>query len=753
MVKLKRGAVTTIPAVDALLAVGEPVYMTRVTRLCLILSSVLLLAACGRHETPAPAAPAASPVLSGNVDAARLANAAREPGQWLTPGGDASGAYHSALTQINDHTVGELGFAWDYALGTHRGLEATPVVVDGTLYTAGNWGIVYALDAATGREKWTYNPGVDGQWGRYSCCDAVNRGVAVWQGRVYVASLDGYLHAVDAQTGARLWKVDSLPARATDGFHYASTGAPLIAGNLVVIGTSGADFKGARGSVAAFDMSTGALKWRFFTVPRDPQQGAQDQAHLDKALVTWDPHYDWSYGGGGTVWDGMSYDPALHLVYIGTGNAAPYAVGKDAPGGDALYTASILAVHEETGALAWYHQEVPGDGWDYDATQKMVLTDLEVEGRRRAVLMQAAKDGFLYVLDRASGEVLAAHAFAPMNWTRGLDPKTHRPIRNAAADYTRAPKLVSPGAQGAHSWQPMSYDPAAGLVYIPAMDAPMVYIETKHRPAGLIEVNFTVATIWPEQYTPGDLKSLFGNLPSLADLGREAGDKAPRSRGVLRAVDPRSGRIVWEQPGVDMWDGGVMSTAGNLVFRGDTAGHVNVYAADSGTLLKTLDVGTSIMAAPMTYAVNGEQYVAVMAGWGGSDMYLPFPEGSAARQYGNAGRIIAFKLHGGAIPKPAAVVDALPVQPPPHEGTAGQIRAGEILYNRYCGRCHVFGLGMLPDLRRMSAATHQLFYDIVLNGAYQGKGMARWDDVLSRADAEAIHAYLIDQAWLAQAPR
>jgi quinohemoprotein ethanol dehydrogenase len=708
-----------------------------------------LMAACQGQDAPGPPS-VASAVHAGAIDSARLASGAKDPSQWLTPGGDASGSYYSALTQINEHNVATLGFAWDYSLGTRRGLEATPVVVDGTLFTSGNWGIVYALDAATGRERWTYNPGVDGQWGRYSCCDVVNRGVAVWQGRVYVVSLDGYLHALDAQTGKRLWKVDTLPSREKNGFHYTSTGAPTIAGNLIVIGTAGADFKGARGSVAAFDGSTGTFRWRFFTVPRDPALGPQDQPHLQAAVATWDPHHDWSFGGGATVWDGISYDPQLHLIYIGTGNPAPYAVGRDAPSGDQLYAASIVAIHEQTGELAWYRQEVPGDGWDYDATQKMVLTDLDLEGQPHHVLMQAAKNGFLYVLDRATGDVLAANGFSHVNWTLGLDPKTHRPLRNPAADYTRRPRLVAPGAQGAHSWQPMSYSPSTGLVYIPAMDAPMVYFDTSHRPAGLIEGNFTVAAIWPEQYVPADLTSLFGPLPPLHDLAVEAGDKAPRSIGLLRAMDPKSGRIAWEQRGRDMWDGGVMSTAGNLVFRGDIAGQMNVYAADRGTLLKLVDVGTTIMAAPMTYAVNGEQYVAVMAGWGGGNEYLTFPEGSAARKYGNAGRIVAFKLGGGPVPKPAAVVDVPFADPPRREGSPAQIAAGEILYNRFCSRCHVFGRGMLPDLRRMTSATHQLFYDIVLNGAYQGKGMARWDDVLSRADAEAIHTYVVEQTWLAQ---
>jgi quinohemoprotein ethanol dehydrogenase len=684
----------------------------------------------------------------GAVDAARLAKAAAEPGEWFTAGGDAGGGYSSRLSSINDRNVSRLGFAWDYPLHTRRGLEATPIVVDGILYTSGNWGRVYALEAATGRELWEYDPGVDAQWGRYACCDVVNRGVAVWKGRVYVASLDGYLHALDAATGRLAWKADTLTGRRNGDFHYFITGAPLVAGDLIVIGNGGADFKGARGSVSAYDAATGAFRWRFFTVPRDPKQGAQDQPHLDRAMATWNDDYDWSNGGGGSVWDGLAYDPALDLVYLGTANPSPYAIGKDVPGGDKLYAASILAIRGRSGGLAWYYQEVPGDGWDYDATQKMVLTDLHIGGRPRKVLMQAAKNGYFYVLDRASGELLSAQPFTFVNWTTGIDPKTHRPARNPAADYGRHPALVFPAMAGAHSWQPMSFSPESGLVYIPVIEAPMVYIETSRRRAGLIEGMFNVAGVPPEDYDPAALASLFGALPPLQELA--GGPQPAHWRGVLRAFDPIAGRIVWEQAGSSIWDGGVLSTAGNLVLRGDAAGRLNIFAADSGKLLKQIDIGTSIMAAPMTYRVGAEQYVALMAGYGGGTLIMPFPPGSAAQRFGNAGRIVAFKLDGGDVPRPALSAATFP-PPPPREGTAAQIAAGEVLYNRFCSRCHVFGNGLLPDLRRLSAPTHRIFYEIVLAGAYGAKGMARWDDVLSRADAEAIHAYLVDQAW-ASAP-
>lgn len=714
----------------------------------IILSAAYCLTACNRPQSPAhgAAAPSGS-TRFGAVTEARVTAALNEPGEWFTPGRDAGGTYYSPLDQIDANDVGRLGFAWEYQLGTKRGLEATPVVVDGVMYTSGNWGRVYALDAANGHELWTYDPGVPGQWGRAACCDVVNRGVAVRDGLVYVASLDGYLHALDARTGKLVWKSDTAEKRGPKEFNYFITGAPLVAGDVVVIGNGGSDFKGARGSVSAYDLRSGAFRWRFYTVPRDPKLGPQDQQHLEAAVKTWDKHYRWEYGGGGSVWDGMAYDPALKLVYIGTANASPYGIADvDHGGGDELYVASIVAIHADTGKYAWHFQEIPGEGWDYDTSNKMMLTDLSIEGHSRQVLMQASKNGFLYVLDRATGEFLNAPPFARVTWTKGLDPKTHRPIRTPDADWTHSPKLIYPGATGAHSWHPTSFSPKTGLVYIPVIEAPMVYINTENRPAGLIEGNFDLGIIFPEDYDPKALESLYGKLPALQSL---APGQQPRSRGLLRAIDPVTGKVAWEQPSFHYFDGGVLSTGGNLVFRGDAQGFLNAYAADTGKALKRIEIGTSVMAAPMTYRVGKDQYVAVMAGAGGGEFFLPFRQDSAAYRRGNAGRIVAFKLDGGEVPKPPLLADEPFAQPPMREGTSAQIGRGEVLFNRFCGRCHAFGRAVLPDLRRLSTATHGIFYDIVLNGAYQAKGMPRWDDVLSRADVEAIHAYLVDQAWQA----
>ncbi len=696
-------------------------------------SAVRIGAAVGLFVVGSVTVTLAAPPTSGRSE---------DAAQWTSPGRDAAGTYYSPLRLINDRNANRLGYAWQHRLGTRRGLEATPLVVDGLLITSGNWGKVYALDARTGQERWTYDPGVEGQWGRYACCDVVNRGVVERHGVVYVASLDGYLHALDLRSGRLRWKVDTLESRARD--HYAVTGAPLLAGDLVVIGHGGADFDHTRGSLSAYDARTGTLRWRFYTVPRDPALGDQDQPHLAEALTTWARDYDWQHGGGGTVWDGLSYDTNLKLVYAGTGNAAPYRVEHGRH--DELYTASILAIDARTGRLVWHYQTSPGDGWDYDASAKFILADVTFHDASRQVLLQANKNGFLYVLDRATGDLLGAHRYAEVTWTRGIEGNPGRPVPLPEADWTDTPRRITPGPPGAHNWQPMAYSPVTHLVYVPTIEAPMVYINTRGTRIGPSDGTFEMAALPTVAYDPTELAPLFGELPPKSMIATTA-DGPPR--GVLRAIDPVSGRIVWEQPGSDFFDGGVLATAGNLVVRGNIAGRLNVYAADTGKLLQQIDVGTSIMAAPMTYRIGDEQYIAVMAGFGGGPMGGPFPADSAAARYGNEGRIVAFRLDGKSVPLPDPVV-AKPFEQPLRARPVGKTVAdGEVLYNRHCSRCHGFGPGLLPDLRRMAPGTDMAFDDIVLRGLLRANGMPRWDDLLSEADVHAIHDFITDQAWQA----
>ena len=705
----------------------------------------LALMSCGKSH---PATESRRSQHLGWVDAARLARTEAEPDEWVSPGRDAGGTYFSPLSQINEHSVEKLGFAWQYALGTSRGLEATPVVVDGVMFAVGNLGRVYALNAATGARIWTFVPTIDMQWARYACCDVVNRGIAVWKGRVYVGALDGYLYALDADTGASIWKTDTLIGREKH-VPYTLTGAPVVTRDSVIIGNAGADYPGVRGYISAFDLDTGRLKWRFFTVPRNPALGVQDQPHLAAAVKSWDPQHRWEAGGGGAVWDGLTYDSKNDLVFLGTANVSPYNTREDGrKGGDELYACSVIAVHASNGALAWYYQEVPDDRWDFDSTQKFIMTTLTIDAVRRDVLMHAPKNGFFYVFDRATGEVLSAKNYVFVNWTQGLDPVTHKPRPNAAADYEKKPALVWPSAFGAHSWQPMSFDPQTGLVYIPATETSNVMIDLSARPLKTLDGWFTTEGIMADDYDPGHTARLYGTLPSLESLERQSPGPI-KAQGVLKAWDPVRERVVWQVAGSTLWDGGVMSSGGNLVWRGDARGFMNVYAADSGRLIKSIDVGTSIMAAPITYRIKGEQVVAFMAGYGGGGGFSFDPQ-TAAYQYGNAGRIVALKLGGGSVPKPPLLAADPPFQQPSaRPESRAQVSRGEILYKRTCSRCHVFGRGMLPDLRRMSSETRKIFYDIVLRGAYQPRGMGRFDDVLSQTDAEAIHAFLVEQEWKA----
>jgi quinohemoprotein ethanol dehydrogenase len=715
-----------------------------------------MVGGCRQQEPPAPgaelppavrSAPAAppAPARAAAVDAARLAQV--NPDDWVTPGRDANGTYYSPLKDIDAGNVGTLGFAWDYHLGTNRGQEATPLVIDGVMYASSNFGRVYALDAATGRELWKYDPHIDGQWARYACCDAVNRGLAAFAGRLYVGALDGWLHAIDARTGQLVWKVDTVLGR-NERKPYTLTGAPLLAGDLIVIGNGGADFAGARGYVSAYDLQTGKLRWRFFTVPRNPAEGPQDQPHLETAVKSWDPGHRWDAGSGGTVWDGMAYDPSLRLVYIGTGNPSPYNSPNHDRTGDELYAASIIAIHADTGAMAWYYQTVPGDRWDFDSTQKIVLANIDIQGRARQVLMQAAKNGFYYVLDRSTGELLSARNFAFVSWTHGIDPQTGRPLPASAADYDRHPALVFPSEAGAHSWQPMAFDTDRGLAFIPVIESGNVFVETRDRPAGLVEGQFTTPAFVPESYDPKVMQSLYGALPPFGQLARGLKTNFT-SRGYLRAWSVAQHRVVWEAQTATSWDGGVLASAGGLVFQGDANGNLNAYASGTGRRLASLELGSSMMAAPITYRVNGTQYIAIIAGYGGGGVITgsPLAPNSAAYRYGNAGRIIALKLGGPAPPLPPPVTESPLPDPPPRHAAVVQVAAGEVLYNRYCARCHVFGRGILPDLRRLDPATHGLFNAIVLGGAYVPKGMGRFDDVLSPSDVDAIHAYVIDQAW------
>jgi quinohemoprotein ethanol dehydrogenase len=691
---------------------------------------------------------------AGNLDAARLEAADSEPQNWFTAGRDKDGTYYSPLAMIDAKNVTRLGFAWSYDLGDpKRGQEATPIVIDGIMYTSGTWGYVYAVDAATGKERWRYDPKPDYFMGRNPCCDLVNRGVAVWKGKVFVASVDGRLHALNASTGQKLWEADTIIDRKQA---YSSTGAPQIAGDVVVIGNSGADMgHGAvRGYVSAYDLETGAFKWRFFTVP--PAVGQPyENPELAAADKTWDPHRKPEFKGGATVWDGFAYDPTLNLLYFGTANAAPYDLRQIGPEKlDSLFATCIIAVDAGTGRMAWYYQETPHDSWDYDAVQKMILADIMIDGAPRSVIMQASKNAFFYVLDRKTGKLLSASNYAYMNWATHVDMHTGRPVTTQASDWYKTPKIIYPSWFGAHSWNPMSYSAQTRLVYIPVIDVPTIWVDLLHNGSKVqyIEGFFTDDGIIPDDtYDAKDSTRLFGPVPDRQAVKVMRHVKPVRE--LIRAWDPVAQKVVWEREtssGIRGYDGGVMSTAGNLVFQGRGSGELWVYAAATGKVLKVVKTGSHIMAAPMTYSVNGEQYVAVQVGYGGTPITVgPIPPSSAAFKYQNTNRIIAFKLGGGAVPIPPAREEPALVEPPKQTATKAQVEAGEIMFIEQCSRCHQLGPSSTPDLRRLNDGLHVAFKDIVLRGALAPAGMERFDDLLSEKDVENVHAYLIEQSWIA----
>ncbi len=700
----------------------------------LALLAALALAACGPKE----AAPPQQATAGEN---------------WTNPGGDAGKTHHSALTDITAQNVGRLGLAWEAQLGTNRVLEATPVVIGGVMYTSGVAGRAYAFDAATGKQLWAFEPKVDMQVNRTTCCDMANRGVAVVPdgkggGKVFVAALDGVLYALDARTGKPVWQADTIEDHSRGG---NSTGAPEVAGSVVVIGNGGADYD-ARGDVSAWDIATGKLKWRFHVVPRDPKLGPQDNPELEAAVKTWDPRSRWDMGAGGGPWDAINYDPETGLVLVGTGNGEPYSLDIRSPsGGNNLFVSSIVAIDARTGRMKWYYQESPQDQWDYDATAPMILTRLKVDGEERPVVLHAPKNGFLYVIDRRDGKLLRANKIVRVNWAKGIEPKTSAPIIDkAAAEFSHGPKIIFPGTPGARNWHPASYDPASGLYFGAIQDmGNLMFVPPGDKPYKPKGLNTAAALIFTPQLQaalatlPPPVAAQVRALPAWQEVLKNPGSTT------MRAINPLTGKTVWSQPMAGWQDrGGVLTTASGLLIHGNLAGQLVIREAKSGRILRTIETGTSILAAPMTYKVGGVQYIAVMAAWGGGG--FPYvPPYSAAYQRGNAGRLLVFRLDGGPVPlppllPPLEIAPEAPVQAP--GVTPATIAQGRALFFTNCAICHANQhRSITPDLRRMQPGTHQAFDKILLEGLLLPGGMPRWDDVLKPAEVQAIHAYLIDE--------
>ncbi len=669
---------------------------------------------------------------------------------WTNPGGDWAGSHFSRLTDITPANVEGLGLAWEYDLGTTRVQEATPVVIGGVMYTSGNLGRVYALKAATGEELWKFEPEVDMQSNRSACCDQANRGVAVADGKVYVAALDGWLYALDQTSGAVMWRKDTIADRKRG---YTITGAPTIAGNMVIIGNAGAEYD-ARGYVTAYDVRSGDEKWRFYTVPRDPASGKQENAALDEALKTWDANSRWDVGGGGTVWDAISYDPVFNQVIIGVGNGGPYPLHSRSPnGGDNLYLGSLVALDLKTGNVKWHFQESPQDSWDFTATQPMVFTEMEVNGAKRPVILHTPKNGFFFVIDRESGKPLAANAMVRTSWASGWDLETGKPVLTPEfSDYSQGPKIVFPATSGARNWHPAAYDPKRNLYFAAVVDmGNLMFVPPgQERPAYRQKfLNPGAALIFS-----ADLEAA---LPTLPPPMQQQVKALPQWKQVLekpfsaqmRAIDPLTGETRWAAD-FDGWQdrGGVLATESGLVVHGTLAGKLIVRDAETGKVLKSIDTGTSILAAPMTYRVDGVQYIAVQAGWGGGGWGF-VPPYAAAYAKGNANRLLVFKLGGGEVPIPADLPALEPAPEPPAQlagVTPETIALGSMLFTENCSICHSNQpRAPLPDLRRMQPGTHDVFDQIVLQGLLLANGMPRWDDLLKPDQVRAIHAFLIDE--------
>ncbi|MDB5916593.1 MAG: hypothetical protein JWR40_827 [Massilia sp.] len=684
-------------------------------------------------------APAIAATPAGNVDWRRVMAADAEPHQWFTGGRDAGEQHYSPLDKINESNVSRLGLAWEYDSGNmrgrvQRGHEATPIVVDGVMYNSGPWGAVYALSASTGKQLWRFEPELDGGWARKACCDAVNRGVAVWKGVVYVGQLDGYLVALNAATGTVLWKTNTLIDRKRG---YTLSGAPRIAGDVVVIGNGGAEF-GVRGYITAYDLRSGKQRWRFFTVPGAPEKG-YEHPELEVAARTWDKDSNWDAGGGGTVWDSMVYDPVHKLLFVGTGNGSPHPVWLRSPGKqENLYLSSILAINPATGRLVWHFQVTPGDSWDYTATQPIILADLELAGKKTPVLMQAPKNGFFFVIERTTGKLVSAEKYVTATWAERFDVATGKPIKSEQGNYSDKAKLIYPSPLGGHNWMPMAYSRQSGLVYIPVVDFSTVFERQKAYKRMPDTMDFGAT------YTP-----MMAMPPAVAaELG--ASQPAPRYHEFLLAWDPLAQKEVWRAPNTGMWNGGVLATGGGLVIQGTASGHLRVYRATDGTLLKEIFTGTGMMAAPMTYSIKGVQYVAIAAGYGGL-VGAMFPPGAVANDYQNRGRLLVFRLDGGSTALPRKnEAEVLHPLPGAIQEDAAQLSHGAAQFTVHCARCHGGGRNgtksAFPNLFNLPPATHAAFKPIVLDGAYSYGGMPGFADVLNEKDAAAIQLYLIDTA-------
>ncbi|HEU0198281.1 MAG TPA: PQQ-dependent dehydrogenase, methanol/ethanol family [Nevskiaceae bacterium] len=682
---------------------------------------VAAVAAAVTFGVGAVAVAAEPPNAVAGVDTQSIVTNAATTTNWPSYGLDYASTRFSALKQVDDGNVGKLGLAWTFDLkSTHHGVESTPIVVNGVMYVTTGWNVVYALNAVTGQQLWSYDPHTPRSVAIQLCCDAVNRGVAVYQGRVYEGTLDGRLIALDAATGKLDWSADTTEMKK----HYTITGAPLAVDGKVIIGNGGAEYEGVRGYVSAYNAKTGKLDWRWYTVPGNPANKPENAA-MAAARKTWDPKTKyWEKGGGGTVWNAFAYDPKLGLLYFGTGNAVPWS--RQARGGKTFsskYTTSIVALKLATGKYVWSYQPVIADPSDYDTTQALVLADLKIKGKSVPVIMQGEKDGFFYVLNRRTGRFISANNFVPQNWAKGYT-KDGKPIETGIFNTPAGKAFPSlPGPFGGMNWQTMSFSPHTGLAYLPAQLVPTTMSSGVAKPTAKKHVGgFMSGNGW--------------------NLGMQLNPVPPKGTpfGRLIAWNPVTQSQVWAQDYPAPWNGGTLATAGNLVFQGTATGQLMAYDAKTGKKLWTAQVGQGVIAAPMTYSVDGKQYVSVAVGWGGVA-----GESFQASGHEGPGTVFTYVLDGKmATPSFAAYPNApflTGVKFNPKD-----VKAGTAVYINHCAICHgtpgANTGGSVPNLGHSPTGMIDNLQKIVFNGPFVDNGMPDFTGRLTQQNVEQLKAFI-----------
>jgi quinohemoprotein ethanol dehydrogenase len=656
-------------------------------------------------------AAAAAPVSAGAADGAN----------WITHGGGDDESSFSRLDQIDTHNVGQLGLAWSLDLPREQTLEATPLAVDGVLYFTGTLSTVYAVEATTGRLLWRYDPRIaEHMPDHMHFAFGANRGAAYAKGKIYVGSLDGRLIALDARSGKPIWITETV----SEESKQTITGAPRVFKGKVLIGNGGADV-GARGYVTAYDQDSGKQLWRFYTVPTDPAREPRDEA-MQLAAKTWGGEWWKVSGGGGTVWDGITYDPQFNRVYIGVGNSGPYNPRTRSPGGgDNLFLASIVALDADTGRYLWHYQVNPLEAWDYKATANMITATLRIAGKARAVLMQSPTNGFFYVLDRVTGRLISAQKIGKVTWADHIDLSTGRPVEAANIRYENGPVTMWPSPFGAHNWQSMSYSPRTGLVYIPYMQLGARYTPPNQSSAG------------------GDPFAAIAGV-SITPVVADEND----GKGALLAWDPVAQRSRWRVQHATLWNGGTLATAGDLVFQGDADGQFSAYEASSGRQVWSFSAKLGIVAAPMTYQVHGRQYVSVLVGYGGATAVWSSLTNRGWKFGLQPRRLLTFRLGGSArlpdTPPPDFSVHALDI--PELVIDKSQASAGARLYAGNCSFCHGGGLlsagAPAPDLRESPLALNLSGMTTILKqGTLAPQGMPRFG-TLSDGEISSLYMYI-----------